>query len=171
MGQNKGFEKDPEAEYCRNLTSEFTPYIGQEFFGDDEAVTFYKIYALACGLDVRKYTTKKWRDGEVRSKLLVCNREGFTYVAKGNSVENINEAEGGVQRAQKRNNKITRVGCKAQIRLFVKNGLLFIDRCHMGHNHELISVHDRQFQKMSRNIEDFRKYLIIYNSRISRTST
>ncbi|XP_074305614.1 uncharacterized protein LOC141640832 [Silene latifolia] len=45
----------------------------------EEAVTFYRIYAVACGFDVRKYTTKRWRGGEIKSKLLVCNREGFKH--------------------------------------------------------------------------------------------
>ncbi|XP_074276309.1 protein FAR1-RELATED SEQUENCE 5-like [Silene latifolia] len=48
----------------------------------------------------------------------------------------------------------------------MKDNVLVIDRFHMGHNHELVSTEDRQFQKMSRNIEDFHKYLIIYNSRL-----
>ncbi|XP_074266475.1 protein FAR1-RELATED SEQUENCE 7-like [Silene latifolia] len=66
-------------ELCKEVEKRFTPYIGLEFGGVDDAVTFYKIYAIACGFDVRRYTTKKWRGGEIKSKLVVCNREGFAH--------------------------------------------------------------------------------------------
>ncbi|XP_074285013.1 protein FAR1-RELATED SEQUENCE 5-like [Silene latifolia] len=72
----------------------------------------------------------------------------------------------GIRTAKQRKYTVKRVGCKAHVRLFMKNGVLVIDRFHMGHNHELVSSEDRQFQKMSRNIEDFHKYLIMYNSRL-----
>ncbi|XP_074303673.1 uncharacterized protein LOC141638160 isoform X2 [Silene latifolia] len=166
--------KEAETEYCKHLTAEFTPCVGQQFFEIDEAVTFYKIYALASWFDVRKYSTKKWRDGEIKSKLLVCNREGFTYVPKGETVIKKNETgireeemQWGLRTAKQRKYTVKRVGCKAHVRLFMKNGVLVIDRFHMGHNHELVSSEDRQFQKMSWNIEDFHKYLIMYNSRVS----
>ncbi|XP_074283584.1 protein FAR1-RELATED SEQUENCE 7-like [Silene latifolia] len=68
-----------QARECKEVEKRFTPYIGQEFGGVDDAVTFYKIYAIACGFDVRRYTTKKWRGGEIKSKLVVCNREGFAH--------------------------------------------------------------------------------------------
>ncbi|KAK9669676.1 hypothetical protein RND81_13G147900 [Saponaria officinalis] len=66
-------------EFCRIVESQFTPFIGQEFLNLEEVVRFYKMYALACWFDVRRYTTKNWRDGTVKSKLLVCNRQGFKY--------------------------------------------------------------------------------------------
>ncbi|XP_074296966.1 protein FAR-RED IMPAIRED RESPONSE 1-like [Silene latifolia] len=46
----------------------------------------------------------------------------------------------------------------------MKNGLLLIDRFHEGHNHELISLKDREFQKLSRNITDYHKMIIVSNS-------
>ncbi|XP_074301414.1 protein FAR1-RELATED SEQUENCE 5-like [Silene latifolia] len=58
-------------EFCKQLEDVFTPYIGMEFGDIEEAVTYYKVYALGIGFDVRKYTTKKWRDGTIKSKLLV----------------------------------------------------------------------------------------------------
>ncbi|XP_074277638.1 protein FAR-RED IMPAIRED RESPONSE 1-like [Silene latifolia] len=48
----------------------------------------------------------------------------------------------------------------------MKNGLLLIDRFHEGHNHELISLKDREFQKLSRNITDYHKMIIVSNSRL-----
>ncbi|KAK9691379.1 hypothetical protein RND81_09G193600 [Saponaria officinalis] len=54
-------------EFCRIVESHFTPFIRQEFLNLEEVVQFYKMYALACGFNVRRYTTKKWRDGTVKS--------------------------------------------------------------------------------------------------------
>ncbi|XP_074313858.1 protein FAR1-RELATED SEQUENCE 5-like [Silene latifolia] len=160
-----------EDEFCRIVESQFTPYVGQQFDSIEEAVQFYKTYALACGFDVRKYTTKKWRDGTIRSKLLVCNREGFTYAKKvgkskdvvvGGSTQEVEESGD----KQRRKTKVRRVGCKARIRLFLMNGLLVVDRFHAGHSHEIVDVKDREFQKLSRRLHKYHKGLIVCNSRL-----
>ncbi|XP_074291246.1 protein FAR1-RELATED SEQUENCE 5-like [Silene latifolia] len=155
--QDNSKRKPNEEEFCRVVEEKFTPYIGQDFLEIEEAVTFYKIYAIACGFDVRKYTTKRWRDGEIKSKLLVCNREGFKYKKE---IERSGRQDG------LRKHKVRRVGCKARIRLFLKNEGLFIDRFHAGHNHELISARDREFQKLSCNLTDYHKMIILYNYRL-----
>ncbi|XP_074265826.1 protein FAR1-RELATED SEQUENCE 5-like [Silene latifolia] len=134
---------------------------GGELGGIEDAVTFYKIYVIACGFDVRRYTTKKWRGGEIKSKLVVCNREGFAHKTPSKDRD-----DGLVGEKSREDIVVTRVGCKARTRLYMKNGLLLIDRFHEGHNHELISLKDREFQKLSRNIIDYHKMIIISNSRL-----
>ncbi|XP_074315091.1 protein FAR1-RELATED SEQUENCE 7-like [Silene latifolia] len=146
---------------CREVEKRFTPYIGQEFGGVEDAVTFYKIYAIACGFDVRRYTTTKWRGSEIKSKLVVYNREGFAHKTPSKDRD-----DGLVGEKSLRIFRVTRVGCKARIRLYMKNGLLLIDRFHEGQNHELISLKDREFQKLSRNITDYHKMIIVSNSRL-----
>ncbi|KAK9676361.1 hypothetical protein RND81_11G072200 [Saponaria officinalis] len=143
-------------EFCRIVESQFTPYIGQKFLDVEEVVEFYKMYALACGFDVRRYTKKKWRDGMVKSKLLVCNRQGRNYAKK---VENLKVVEGSTASQDGdmilgeksiRNTKVRRIGCQAMIRVSGVKGLLLVDRFRTGHNHELVDVKDRQFQKLAR---------------------
>ncbi|XP_074290747.1 protein FAR1-RELATED SEQUENCE 5-like [Silene latifolia] len=159
--KQNGVQPDRQ-ELCREVEKRFTPYIGQEFGGVEDAVTFYKIYAIACGFDVRRYTTKKWRGGEIKSKLVNArNREGFAH--KTPEKIGMTDLDGEKSREDIR---VTRVGCKARIRLYMKNGLLLIDRFHEGHNHELISLKDREFQKLSRNIIDYHKMIIVSNSRL-----
>ncbi|XP_074305319.1 protein FAR1-RELATED SEQUENCE 5-like [Silene latifolia] len=158
--KQNGVQPDRQ-EQCREVEKRFTPYIGQEFGGVEDAVTFYKIYAIACGFDVRRYTTKKWRGGEIKSKLVVCNREGFAH-----KMPSKDRDDGLVGEKSQRIFRVTRVGCKARIRLYMKNGLLLIDRFYEGHNHELISLKDREFQKLSRNITDYHKMIIVSNSRL-----
>ncbi|XP_074277129.1 protein FAR1-RELATED SEQUENCE 5-like [Silene latifolia] len=160
-----------EDEFCRIVESEFTPFVGLQFNDIEEAVKFYKMYALACGFDVRRYTTKKWRDGTIKSKLLVCNREGFTYakkVCKDKEIELFKDTQEGeeIGEKQRRKTKVRRIGCKARIRLLMFNGVLLVDRFHAGHNHELVEVRDREFQKLSRKLYKYHKELIVYNSRI-----
>ncbi|XP_074298855.1 protein FAR1-RELATED SEQUENCE 5-like [Silene latifolia] len=161
-----------ENEFCRIVESQFTPYVGQQFESIEEAVEFYKMYALACGFDVRKYTTKKWRDGTIKSKLLVCNREGFTYakkVSKCKDLEVCESTQEGVENdgdKHRRKSKVKRVGCKARVRLLMKKGVLVIDQFHAGHNHEIVEVKDREFQKLSRRLQKYHKELIVSNSRL-----
>ncbi|XP_074298525.1 protein FAR1-RELATED SEQUENCE 5-like [Silene latifolia] len=166
--KQNGVQPDRQ-ELCREVEKRFTvftPYIGQEFGGVEDAVTFYKIYTIACGFDVRRYTTKKWRGGEIKSKLVVCNREGFAHKTPRKDQDDGLDGE-----KSQRIFRVTRVGCIARIRLYMKNGLLLIDRFHEGHNHELISLKDREFQKLSRNITDYHKMIIVSNSRIGATKT
>ncbi|XP_074305498.1 protein FAR1-RELATED SEQUENCE 12-like [Silene latifolia] len=144
--EHNGKRKPNEEEFCRDVEDKFTPYVGQEFLEIEEAVTFYRIYAVACGFDVRKYTTKRWHGGEKKSKLLVYNREGFKH--KG-------QLECSGRQDSGRRHKVRRVGCKARIRQFMRNGELLIDRFHSGHNHELVSARDREFQKLACNITDY----------------
>ncbi|XP_074299384.1 protein FAR1-RELATED SEQUENCE 5-like [Silene latifolia] len=121
---------------------------------------------MECSLTGRncaeRYTMKKWRGGEINSKLVVCNREGFTHKAP-----NKDQSDELVGENSQRRFRVTRVGCKARIRLYMKNGVLLIDRFHEGHNYELISLKDREFQKLSRNITDYHKMIIVSNSRVN----
>ncbi|KAK9689471.1 hypothetical protein RND81_09G061300 [Saponaria officinalis] len=130
------------------------------------------MYALTCGFDVRRYTTKKWRDGTVKSKLLVCNRQGFTYAKKVNKVVVVEEcipAQGGeltLSDKPRRKTKVRRIGCRARLRVSSVKGVLVVDHFHAGHNHELVEVKDRQFQKLARRLNKYHKELIVFNSRL-----
>ncbi|XP_074292104.1 protein FAR1-RELATED SEQUENCE 5-like [Silene latifolia] len=44
-------------EFCRIVESQFAPFVGQEFNDLEEAVKFYKMYALACGFDFQLHCT------------------------------------------------------------------------------------------------------------------
>ncbi|KAK9740094.1 hypothetical protein RND81_03G010600 [Saponaria officinalis] len=108
------------------------------------------MYALACGFDVRRYTTKKWRDGTIKSKLLVCNRQCRNY---GKKVENLKVVEGSTAsqdgdmnlgEKSRRKTKVRKIGCQAMLRVSCVKGLLLVDRFRTGHNHELVDVKDRQ---------------------------
>ncbi|KAH9610441.1 hypothetical protein KSS87_020484 [Heliosperma pusillum] len=64
-------------EWISRVEEKFTPVIGKRFVSIEKAMKFYEIYALASGFESRKSSTKRSRDGEVRTKVLLCHREGF----------------------------------------------------------------------------------------------
>ncbi|XP_074300116.1 protein FAR1-RELATED SEQUENCE 5-like [Silene latifolia] len=63
--------------WTRNVAPEFKPYIGQLFGTLAEAISFYDVYAEACGFEPRKSSQKRADIGDVKYKYVVCNREGF----------------------------------------------------------------------------------------------
>ncbi|XP_074278452.1 protein FAR1-RELATED SEQUENCE 5-like [Silene latifolia] len=141
-----------EDEFCRIVESQFTPYVGQQFEIIEEAVEFYKMYALACGFDVRKYTTKKWRDGTIKSKLLVCNREGFTYakkVSKCKDLEVCESTQEGVENdgdKHRRKSKVRRVGCKARLKIGATKTF------------KMRKEHVNGFENIGANLTDFKNF-------------
>ncbi|KAH9618253.1 hypothetical protein KSS87_002904 [Heliosperma pusillum] len=64
-------------EWISRVEEKFTPVIGKRFVSIKKAMKFYEIYALASGFESRKSSTKRSRDGEIRTKVLLCHREGF----------------------------------------------------------------------------------------------
>ncbi|XP_074299159.1 protein FAR1-RELATED SEQUENCE 2-like [Silene latifolia] len=51
---------------------------GQTFATLDEGIQFYETYAIACGFEPRKSSTKRFcSSGDIRTKLIVCHREGI----------------------------------------------------------------------------------------------
>ncbi|XP_074267174.1 protein FAR-RED IMPAIRED RESPONSE 1-like [Silene latifolia] len=77
--EHNGKQKPNEENFCRNVEETFTPYVGQEFLEIKEELSFYKIYVVACGFDVRKYTTKRWCGEEIKSNMLLKIRATKTY--------------------------------------------------------------------------------------------
>ncbi|KAK9734077.1 hypothetical protein RND81_04G113500 [Saponaria officinalis] len=63
--------------WIRKIEMEFTPKVGMLFKTVKEGTDFYRMYALACGFKSRLSTAKTFRDGKIRSKAIVCNRQGF----------------------------------------------------------------------------------------------
>ncbi|KAH9602036.1 hypothetical protein KSS87_016212, partial [Heliosperma pusillum] len=61
--------------WIRTVEAEFTPKLCMSCSTVDKGLEFYKIYALACGFDVRKHTNGTAKGG-VLLKLIVCNKQG-----------------------------------------------------------------------------------------------
>ncbi|XP_074267026.1 protein FAR-RED IMPAIRED RESPONSE 1-like [Silene latifolia] len=57
---NKNGVQHDRQELCREVEKRFTPSIGHEFGGIEDAVTFYKIYAIACGFNLKIRATRTY---------------------------------------------------------------------------------------------------------------
>ncbi|XP_074305803.1 protein FAR1-RELATED SEQUENCE 5-like [Silene latifolia] len=143
-------------EWVRNIATEFTPKIGQTFATLDEGIQFYETYAIACGFEPRKSSTKRFRSsGDIRTKLIVCHREGFRDSKPTILPITGEDEEPMVKASNPKKTKVTRIGCKARIffRFVIKEidqvqvPLFLVDQFHAAHNHHLSPLKYREFQK------------------------
>ncbi|KAL2942408.1 Protein FAR1-RELATED SEQUENCE 7, partial [Bienertia sinuspersici] len=62
------------------------PYVGMQLFSIEDGLKFYKIYAEACGFNVRKATTTKSKKGDVAlnisyaTKLVLKRNKGDKFL-------------------------------------------------------------------------------------------
>ncbi|KAK9671725.1 hypothetical protein RND81_12G050500 [Saponaria officinalis] len=152
-------------QWIRKVEEEFMPRIGMEFDTLEDGIMFYRIYAISCGFDIRKSTQNRFRDQTIRTKVLLCHREGF-----GESKKTMNMVSMEPNESSKKQDRVTtirRFGCRAMIKLVFNSGKYVIDQFREGHNHPLVLVKDREFQKLSRNLTLYHKQTIINNSKVN----
>ncbi|XP_074267103.1 protein FAR1-RELATED SEQUENCE 5-like [Silene latifolia] len=163
-------------EWVRNIATEFTPKIGQTFATLDEGIQFYETYAIACGFEPRKSSTKRFRSsGDIRTKLIVCHREGFRDSKPTILPITGEEEEPMVKASNPKKTKVTRIGCKARIffRFVIKEidqvqvPLFIVDQFHAAHNHRLSPLKYREFQKKCRNLALQHKQTIVDNCKVN----
>ncbi|KAK9677023.1 hypothetical protein RND81_11G116700 [Saponaria officinalis] len=163
-------------EWVRNIATQFTPTIGQTFATLDEGIQFYETYAIACGFEPRKSSTKRFRDsGDIKTKLVVCHREGFRDSKPRTLPSNGEEEEPMVKPYDPKKTKVTRIGCTARI-LFkfiiqeideVKVPLFVVGQFHAAHNHLLCPLKFREFQKKCRDLNIQHKQFIVDNCKVN----
>ncbi|XP_074310699.1 protein FAR1-RELATED SEQUENCE 5-like [Silene latifolia] len=160
----------------RNIATEFTPTIGQTFATLDEGIQFYETYAIACGFEPRKSSTKRFRSsGDIRTKLIVCHREGFRDSKPTILPITGEEEEPMVKASNPKKTKVTRIGCKARIffRFVIKKidqvqvPFFVVDQFHAAHNHRLSPLKYREFQKKCRNLALQHKQTIVDNCKVN----
>ncbi|KAK9715618.1 hypothetical protein RND81_06G177400 [Saponaria officinalis] len=143
-----------------------------EFDTLEDEIQFYRIYAIACGFDIRKSSQRRFRDNTIRTKHIVCHREGYgpDEMSTGNS-DNSNEKsdnnKGKSDNKKERVITIRRFGCTAMIKLKFNSGKYVICQFREGHNHPLVLVKNREFQKLSRNLTLYHKQTIINHSKVN----
>jgi hypothetical protein len=72
-----------------------------------------------------------------------------------------------VKPKQTRRNKITRLGCKARMRVVaMDDGMFCVDEFIKAHNHQLFSIKDREYQQIAKKLTIYHKKLIIDNSKV-----
>ncbi|KAK9689660.1 hypothetical protein RND81_09G073500 [Saponaria officinalis] len=152
-------------QWIRKVEQKFTLRIGMEFDTLEDGVQFYSIYAIACGFDARRFLQRRFRDQTIRTKCIVFHREGFGECKKMKTLVNMETAE--MSKTMKKVTTIRRFGCRSMIKLVFKLGKYVINQFHEGHNHRLVLVKNREFQKLYRNLALYHKYTIINHSKIN----
>ncbi|XP_074314322.1 protein FAR1-RELATED SEQUENCE 5-like [Silene latifolia] len=99
----------------RKVALEFKPHIGQFFGTLEEAISFYGVYAKACGFEPKKFSQKRSVSGDVQYKFVVCNREGFRDRKRKAIILHSGEEQATPKPFDIRNTKLTRIGCTAMI--------------------------------------------------------
>ncbi|GMN64600.1 hypothetical protein TIFTF001_033670 [Ficus carica] len=100
------------------------PQCGMEFPSEERAYNFYKNYAARLGFKVRKGKVQRTSNGMIQKRIFLCSKEG----------ERSKKISGETPRYKR---KETRTGCKAEIRIELKNSKWVIYGCSLEHNHEL----------------------------------
>ncbi|KAK9724388.1 hypothetical protein RND81_05G069100 [Saponaria officinalis] len=110
---------------------------------------------------------KRFRGGVIKSKLIVCNREGYRCDKQKVVLDSPEEIDANIKPYDPKKTKITRIGCPAMIKFrFNGNGYVVV-QFREGHNHRLSSLRNKQFQKISRNLSLFHKNTIIDHSKVN----
>ncbi|GLT56020.1 hypothetical protein SLA2020_290940 [Shorea laevis] len=114
------------------------PFVGMQFPTDDDAVGFYKEYAMRMGFSIRKESAKRSRPDEpITRRYLVCYRAA--YKRKPES-----------ERAKKRIHE-NEEGCQARMAINLKDGAWIIKQFFDEHNHEMVSCPKRSRKLASHN--------------------
>ncbi|XP_074267091.1 protein FAR1-RELATED SEQUENCE 2-like [Silene latifolia] len=114
----------------------------------------------ACCFEPRKSSMKRFRSsGDIRTKLIVCHREGFRDSKPIILPITGEEEEPMVKAYNPKKTKVTRIGSKTRIffKFVIKEidqvqvPLFVVDQFHVAHNHRLSPLKYREFQK--KNVE------------------
>ena len=106
------------------VESHHVPEIGMKFSSEEEALKFYKKYAMERGFKVRKGKVQRLADKSLVKRYFYCSKEGFRSKKQPTNTKKFTRKE-------------TRTGCKAMIQISFKNEECSISHFISEHNHDL----------------------------------
>ena len=115
-----------------------------------EIYEIYKKHANALGFGIRKSTTRctQGSNRKIRSKEFVCSKEGFRCTQPIKHTTGTSESKRKTKQVP-----ITRIGCKAYIRVKVNSdGMFEVDDHVMTHNHEMTKKKWQHLHRSERKI-------------------
>jgi hypothetical protein len=167
-------------EFTRKVGLDITPKEGMIFLTLKEGINFYRQYGIACGFDIRLSSQRRFRDGTIRTKDVICNREGFTResqvqlpkkskkTATSDESQNNNQPPKNAKKpTTQKNTLIRRFGCDAKIKFVFEAGKYKVETFYEGHNHKLVLPENKEFQKLSRNLTLYHKQTIIDHAKLN----
>ncbi|KAK9741233.1 hypothetical protein RND81_03G091000 [Saponaria officinalis] len=158
--------------WTRIVEESFTPKLHMHFVDYDSVIRFYVIYAISCRFEPRLYTTKRTHDGNLLRKSIVCNRQGYRDNKRKlkcpvSDVESVVDNDSTVKPKVSRKVKINRIGCPAMMRVVAEPGGGYtVDQFIEVNNHRLLSIKDREFQKIVRKLSLFHKKTIVDHAKL-----
>ena len=114
------------------VKSYHVPKMGMKFSCEEEALKFYKKYAMEMGFKVRKDKVQWSANKTITKRYFYCSSEGFRSKKQPTNMRRYMRKE-------------TRTGCKAMIQLTFKNEECFISRFISDHNHDLQGSTQRNY--------------------------
>ncbi|XP_062211975.1 protein FAR1-RELATED SEQUENCE 5-like isoform X2 [Phragmites australis] len=117
------------------------PFEGMEFDDEEDAWTFYNVYAHRIGFSTRiSVMHRSRRDGAVMSRQFVCAKEGFRTYRGKNEGARADAGTGDEDSGRgRRTRAVTRVGCKAMIRVKKQDNVRWsVTKLETAHNHPLV---------------------------------
>ncbi|XP_057774967.1 protein FAR1-RELATED SEQUENCE 5-like [Salvia miltiorrhiza] len=132
------------------------PYFGQVFDTLAKGVKFYEDYAKACGFEVRMSTIDRAKDGTIRSRYVVCNREGIWNNG------NVPTTAPDKPKTKKRKTTSCRADCMAKaIFGFCPGGRYRLRVFIEGHTHSMVPAPTRHLMPSNREVSDIQQMIVI----------
>jgi hypothetical protein len=125
-----------------DVPDECKPKMGMTFTSLEHACEFYENYAKLSGFSVRK--GGQWAvDGVVRTKYLLCSKEGKKPVPRHDTLEDLNMSNKGKKTRRKPS---IRTGCEAMLTVNSVDGQEYkVYKFVEEHNHQMVTEADLQF--------------------------
>ncbi|XP_059639387.1 protein FAR1-RELATED SEQUENCE 5-like [Cornus florida] len=114
--------------------------IGMRVSSENEAYKLYCKYALRKGFGVRKGNFRYTSGGVIKQREFLCANAG-------------QYRDGDPFNPKKIRRLVTRTGCKALIKFVIAEGIWEISYINDEHNHNFVDQEERQFLRISRNID------------------
>nr|GEU80200.1 protein FAR1-related sequence 5-like [Tanacetum cinerariifolium] len=140
-----------------NVESTYLPIEGKVHNTIEKCVDFYTVYAKLKGFEVKKSAQKKTRSGLVKSKYVMCNREGVPKDININTLDPENSDK------QVRNTRHRITSCKARIKVdlhYVSENYK-ITKSVSKHNHQMILKHYKHLTKKQRKMTQAEKLFVV----------
>ncbi|GJX10984.1 FAR1-related sequence 5-like protein [Tanacetum coccineum] len=140
-----------------NVDEPYLPLEGKRFDTIEECVEFYSVYAENGGFEVKKSAQKKTKSGMVRSKYVMCNREGVPKEININTLDPQNNDK------QVRNTRYRITGCMARIKVDLDHvsGKYEITKFVAKHNHQLLPKEYKHLTKKQRKMPQAEKMFVV----------
>ena len=145
----------------------YIPVEGKKYNTIEECVEMYNKYAEVAGFEVKKSAQKNTRSGLVKSKYLMCNRQGIPKEININTLDPENSDK------KVRNTRQRVTGCMARVLITLDevSGKYVVHKFHSKHNHLMIPKEYQHLTKKQRKMTQAEKVFVVKSSNMKLGAT